>query len=372
MPMTTLTLREQNRATLARQLLLTREKTTALAAIERLVGLQAQLPRPPFIGLWSRVEGFQREALTGALKRREVVRATLMRGTLHLMSAEDYVALRPAVRPVLDRALRSVLRERADSLDLDRLVPAAQAYFGQEPRTFTELRAHLMALNPKGDERAMGFAIRTQLPLVQVPTEATWGYPGTADFALAEAWLGKELGKGDAPPHALVLRYLAAFGPASVADAQAWSGLQGLKEVFEALRPELCSFRDERGKELFDLPDAPRPPPDVLAPVRFIPEFDNLIVSRADARFVAGHHRSSIFLSALRVLPTFLVDGFAAGTWKVERAKSAAALVIQPFEALSKKVREELADEGDALVRFAESDAGAFEVRFAKPRSARP
>jgi hypothetical protein len=369
MPAPTLTLREQNRATLARQMLLAREKTKALAAIERLVGLQAQWPRPPFLALWSRIEGFQREELTGLLQRREVVRATLMRCTLHLMSATDYVSLRPAIEPVLDRAMRSVLRERADGFDLEELIKEARAHFGQEPRSFTELRAHLLSLHPNGDERAMGYAIRTQLPLVQVPTEATWGYPATADFALAEEWLGKKLGGSDATPHALVLRYLAALGPATVSDAQAWTGLQGLREAFDALRPKLSVFKGERGKELFDLPDAPRPPEDVAAPARFLPEFDNLIVSRTDARFLAAHHRSSVFLSALRVLPTFLVDGFVAGTWKLDRAKSSAALVIEPFAALSRKACEELAGEGNKLLRFAEADAGSFEVRFAKPTS---
>jgi hypothetical protein len=165
-----------------------------------------------------------------------------------------------------------------------------------------------------------------------------------------------------------VLRYLAAFGPATAADVQAWSGLQGLRDVVAALRPKLCVLRDERGREVFDLPDAPRPTDDPEAPVRFLPEFDNLIVSRADARFVADEHRSSIFLSALRVLPTFLVDGFAAGTWKSERKKAAASLILEPFAALPKKTRAALEEEGDALVRFLESDARTFEVRLAKPR----
>jgi hypothetical protein len=361
-----LTLRAQNRATLARQMLLAREKTGTLPAVERLMGLQAQWPRPPFVGLWSRVEAFQREDLAGALQRRELVRATMMRGTLHVVSAGDFRRLRPAIQPVLTRGMKSILRDRAAALDVPALVAAARAFFEAEPRTFTELRDHLMTLHPSGDERAMGFAVRTHLPLVQVPTEATWAFPADSDFAVAESWLGGPIGD-DASPEALILRYLAAFGPATVADAQAWSGLQGLREVMETLRPRLLVLRDERGRELFDLPDAPRPDEETPAPPRFLPEFDNLIVSRADARFVADEHRKAIFLSALRVLPTLLLDGSAAATWKTERKKAAATLTITPFAALSKKVRGAVEEEASALLRFLEGDATTFAIQLAAP-----
>lgn len=368
MTATKLTLRAQNRATLARQMLLAREKITTTLAVERLVGLQAQWPRPPFVGLWSRVEGFGRADLLSALQRRELVRATMMRGTLHVVSARDYVQLRPAIQPVLSRGMKSVLRDRSSGFDIGSLVASARAYFEEKPRTFTELRDHMMTLHPDGDERAMGFAVRMHLPLVQVPTEdATWGFPTDSDFAVAESWIGEPVGDNESP-EALVLRYLAAFGPATAADAQAWSGLQGLRDVIAALRPRLSVLHDERGREIFDLPGAPRPAEDTEAPVRFLPEFDNLIVSRADARFVAAEHRSSIFLSGLRVLPTFLVDGFAAGTWKTERKKAAATLLVEPFAALPKKARAALEEEGDALVRFLESDARTFEIRVAKPQ----
>jgi winged helix DNA-binding protein len=361
-----LTLRALGRATLARQMLLAREKTTAVHAVERLMGLQAQWPRPPFVGLWSRIEAFQPEDLAGSLQRRELVRASMMRGTLHVVSAGDFRSLRPAIQPVLTRGMTSILRDRATALDVPALVASARAFFEEEPRTFTELRDHLMTLHPAGDERAMGFAVRTHLPLVQVPTEATWAFPADSDFAVAESWLGAPLGD-DASPEALILRYLAAFGPATVADAQAWSGLQGLRAVMETLRPKLIALRDERGREAFDLPDAPRPDEDTAAPVRFLPEFDNLIVSRADARFVADAHRSSIFLSALRVLPTLLVDGAAAATWKSERKKATATLVITPFAALPKKTRAAVEEEAGALLRFVESDARTFEIKINSP-----
>lgn len=365
-----LTRRQLNRATLARQMLLAREKTTALRAVERLAGLQAQVAKPPFIGLWSRVLGFRREDLIRLLQRRQVVRATLMRGTLHLMGSKDFIDLRAALQPALSKGMQSILRDRAKGLDLDRVVVAARACLQERPRTFEELRPILLKRFPKGDERAMGYAVRTHLPLVQVPSEAEWGFPGSAEFALGDAWIGKPLGS-DPEPHRLVLRYLSAFGPATAADVQTWSGLAGVAPVLESLRSRLVTFRDERGRELFDLPRAPRPPEDAEAPVRFVPEYDNLVLSHADrTRIVADAHRRSIVTANLQVRATFLVDGFVAGTWKVERKQAAATLLVEPFETLAGKARTELAIEGDALLRFAEPGAERFEVRFGKPRPA--
>ncbi|WP_437587314.1 winged helix DNA-binding domain-containing protein [Sorangium sp. So ce1000] len=353
-------------------MLLLREQTTAVHGIERLIALQAQLARPPFIGLWSRLAAFRREQLVQLLLRREVVRAPFLRGTLHLVSARDYLALHPVIAPVLDAAMRSVLRARADALDLDRLVAEARAYFDEEPRTMDELRDHLAGRHADGDVRAMALAVRMRLPIVQVPAETPWGYPGTADFAPAASWLGKPLPDGG-EPHALVRRYLASFGPATATDVQAWSGLTRVKDVLHALREQLCVFRDERGRELFDLPDAPRPPADTAAPPRFLPDYDNLLLAHDDrTRVIADEHRPRIVMSAnLRILPTFLVDGFVAGTWTVERKKATAALVLDPFDALARAAREQLAEEGESLLRFVEEDASAFEVRFEKPGSAK-
>ncbi len=367
----TLSLRELNRATLARQMLLSRERVTALEAMERLVGLQAQWPKPPFLGLWSRVEGFRREELTALLLSRAAVRATMMRGTLHVVSARDYCALRPCLQPMLTRGMQSVLRRRAEVLDVARLTAAARAFFDERPRTFTALRARLMELEPEGDERAMGFAVRTHLPLVQVPRDSGWAFPADSDFAAAESWLGVKLDLEDVRPDALVVRYLAAFGPATAGDVQAWSGLQGLRATLDALGPKVRLFRDERGRTLFDLPDAPRPPEDTPAPVRFLPEFDSTIVARDGARFVPDAHRKSVFLSALRVAPTVLVDGFVAATWKITRAKKRATLAIEPFAKISKSIEHEIAAEGERLLRFVESDAEAFDVMIARPAAKR-
>ena len=352
------------RATLARQMLLAREKTTALDAIERLAGLQAQVPRPPFLGLWSRLATFRPENLTALAQQRKIVRATMMRGTLHIVSTRDYVSLRPTLQPMLSAGMQAVLGARAEGLDLDGLAVAARACLDERARTFEEIRAVLREQWPKADERAMGYAVRTHLPLVQVPTETLWGWPSAACFAAAATWIGKAIaGPPDLP--GLVLRYLAAFGPASAADAQTWSGLRGLKETFEALRPKLRVFRDEKGRELFDLPKAPRPSEDVKAPVRFLPEYDSLLLAHADrSRVIDDDHRKRVVTANLRVLATYLVDGRVAGTWKIERARTAAALVLVAFVPVSKKTRAELVEEGTALLRFAEEEARSVEVRW--------
>ncbi len=371
------TLRALNRATLARQMLLEREKAKPIQAIERLVGLQAQWPALPFVGLWSRLVAFKRQDLARLLDRREVVRGSMMRGTLHVVSKKDYLALRPVFQPVFTRGMLSVLRERAMALDIEKLVAEAQAYLAERPRTFTEVRDHLTALHPGADSRAMGFAVRMNLPLVQVPTEDRWAFAADSAFAVASSWLGRPeidskltSGPRSEDPGPLVLRYLEAFGPATASDVQTWCGLQGLGKVVAGLKPKLRVLKDERGREVFDLPDAPLPPGDTPAPPRLLPEFDNLILGHTDRkRFIADRHRRWVFLPGLRVRATFLVDGFVAGTWDVERKKDVATLTLEPFEALAKKAQGELVKEAGQLVRFVQEDATKFDVRVAKAKS---
>lgn len=360
----TLTRKALNRALLARQMLLAREDTSALKAIEHMVGLQAQLARPPFVGLWSRIAGFQREELQSLIESRQVVRGTLMRCTLHLMSQTDYAAFRPVLQPALTLGMRSILKDRLNSFPLDALITEARRLFAERSRTFAELREALLERFPDADERAMGYAVRTQLPLIVMPGEHEWGFRGVADFALAEGWLGQPLAADDRP-HALLLRYLAAFGPASASDIQAWSGLRGLATVLNELRPQLQVFRDERKRELFDLPEAPRPPEDTPAPVRLVADFDNLILSHADrTRIITEEHRAVVITNNGRVLPTFLVDGFVAGTWKVTRVRKMTTLTVSPFAPLSSAARSELAAEGERLARFLQPDAGQFDLQF--------
>jgi hypothetical protein len=349
-----LTLRALSRATLARQMLLAREKISATAAVERLCGMQSQLARTPYVGLFSRVQKFDRAALDRALEKRTLVRATLMRGTIHLFSAKDYLAFRGVLQRALDRGLKSVLGERMDALDVAAAKKTARTFFAA-PRSFDEFRKALE--QDGGDVRAMAFAARCLVPLVQLT--------GGARFTLADAWLAKKIPEST-DARELVKRYLAAFGPATIADAQSWCGIADLAETFEALRGALVTFRDEKKRELFDLPKAPRPGEDAPAPPRFLPEFDNLLLSHKDRRrVISDAHRKAVYLPALRVAPTFLVDGVVAGVWNCERKKDKATLTLSPLGVLGKKDKDALAKEGAALARFSEPDATTFDIRFA-------
>jgi hypothetical protein len=344
-------------------MLLRREKTPVTDAIERLFGMQAQLARPPYVGLFSRIEGFRAEDLTAAIERRLVVRATLMRGTLHLFVAKDYGAFRPILQMALDHGLKSVLRDRMKAVDSAAIVSMARAFF-ETAHTFDELRDSLAKKEAKEDVRARAFAARLLVPLVQVSDGSRWAYPGVARFILADEWIKPPKKSKSADLRDLVRRYLAAFGPASVTDAQAWSGIPALGPTFDALRDELVLVHQDR-KELWDLPKAPRPDEDTPAPPIFLPEFDNLVLAYADRkRFVADAHRKAIYLPGLRVAPTFLVDGVASGVWKVVRVKAKATLQIDPFDTPSAKVKKALGDEASRLVRFIEPDAATFDVRF--------
>ena len=345
-----------NRATLARQFLLAREPVPVTEAVERLFGMQAQEPKPPFLGLWTRLDGFRASDLNAALHDRSVVRATMMRATLHLVTRADYTTFRTTMQPMLDGALR-VLGDRAKGMDLQKVVPAARALLEQEPRTFNEVRALLQEQFPDVNDRALGYAVRLCVPLVMVPTQDRWGFPRTSQFALAD----DRLGTVPAPEPAmdeLMLRYLAAYGPASAADAQTWSGLSTAAESLERLRPRLRIFTDDRGTDLFDLPDAPRPGEDARAPARFLPEFDSLVLAHADRRrVIADAHRPLLTTKNLRVRAVFLWDGFAHGIWETEYKRKVATLRLRPFEPLPRAALDELTREGETLLRFMEPDA---------------
>jgi hypothetical protein len=362
---THLTLDDLNRATLARQLLLERKKRLAVPkAVSQLLALQAQLARPPFIGLWSRLDGFTREMLVAALRGRTIVRATMMRGTLHLVTTADYVALRACLQPGLEAGLQTLLGDRLTGTDMARVAERASAFF-ESPHSFDDARRHLIAQFPKGDERAMGYAVRLRLPLVQVPTDAAWAFPGQADFVSAQAWIGRMPEPG-CRLDVLVQRYLAAYGPATIKDAQAWLGVPGVAEAIARLRPALRVFAGPKKAELFDLPAAPRPGGDVRAPVRFLPDYDSVLIARADERLLSAAHRRAVFLPGLRVLATFLVNGRVAGTWTTERTKAVATLSLSAFAPVSRAVRGELEEEGEALARFIEPDARSLAVKIAE------
>ncbi|MDQ3010544.1 MAG: winged helix DNA-binding domain-containing protein [Acidobacteriota bacterium] len=358
-----LKLRELNRATLARQMLLERETLAVPAAIERLVGLQAQLASAPYVGLWTRLKDFTREDMAKLIEDRTIIKATLMRGTLHLFTAEDYLRFRTTMQALLEAGAGAITKQFGAEFNLEKLLIEARKFIAAKPRTFAEISEMVSELMPGVEVGPLRYSVRTHLPLVQVPIPTGWSYSSKPEFTLAESWIGQKISPKDNLPE-LVKRYLAAFGPASVTDAQTWLGMK-LKDTFEKLRPELQSYRDEGRRELFDLPDVKLPAEDVPAPVRFLPEFDNLLLSHSNrTRVVANEYQSKVYLPALRVAATILVDGFVRGAWKIEKTKTAATLVITPFEKLTKKDRTALAEEGERLLRFIESQAKSFEVRF--------
>ncbi|WND34181.1 winged helix DNA-binding domain-containing protein [Streptomyces sp. BB1-1-1] len=353
--------RALNRATLARQLLLRRASMSAEAAVAHLVGLQAQNVKPPYYALAARLDGFTPDDLSGAMADRRVARLVTMRSTIHTHTADDCLTLRPLVQAARDRELRN-FRDGLVGVDLDRLTVLARELVEAEPRTLGRLREALLAEWPDAEPQALSVAARCRLPLVQVTPRGLWGRSGQVTLTTAEHWLGRPALPAPAPDDT-VLRYLAAFGPASVRDMQTWAGLTRLRDAFERLRPRLVTFRSEDGTELFDLPDAPRPDPDTPAPPRFLPEFDNLLLSHADrTRVVPPAYKGRTWKKnqAYRVL---LVDGFVAGLWKLDDD----ALVVEPFDRLTQAHKDEVAAEGKRTLATMHPGA-AYDVRFGTVR----
>ncbi|MGZ3147693.1 winged helix DNA-binding domain-containing protein [Lentzea chajnantorensis] len=302
-----------NRALIERQLLRERAETSALATIEHLFGVQAQEPKSPYVGLWSRVEGFRPAELEDLLTGRQAVRMLLMRGTIHLVSARDALGLRPLTQLKLDRELRSgPFAKRLRGLDFDEIAEAGREILDDTAMGTADAGKLLQARWPDREHTVLGNVLRNKLALVQVPPRGLWHTSGRAVCTTVENWLGQP--QRAVPRTELVLRYLRAFGPATVMDAQQWSGTTRLGEVFEQLRPQLVTFRTEAGKELFDLPDAPRPGADTELPVRFLPEFDNILLAHADRRRVIADDRLGVVIGGK---PTVLVDGYVVATWSI-------------------------------------------------------
>jgi hypothetical protein len=364
-----LSTRALNRALLERQLLTRRRAIPAIDVIEHLLGLQAQHPYAPYYGLWTRIEGFIQDDLARLLVDREVVRIALMRDTVHLVSAADCVGFRPLLQSVQDRALnpggpwgRGVV-----GMDIAALKTVARAILEDRPCTMVELGKFLQEQWPDRDPASMAYAARGQLPLVQIPPRAVWGAGGQTVLTTAEHWLGRPL-TTEPDPDAMFLRYLAAFGPATVKDVQAWSGLTGLREVADRLRPGLRVFRDEADRELLDLPEAPRPDPDTPVPVRFLAEYDNVLLAHADrSRIMAEEHRRLLFTNNGIIRSAVLVDGFVRGLWGLDRQSGGVVLNITPFdtsEPLSETDRVALVEEGERLLAFAAPEAPDRRVVF--------
>jgi hypothetical protein len=312
-----------------------------------------------------RLAGFRPEDLSKAIENRRAVRIALMRSTIHLVSARDCLALRPAIQPALDRSLYSgsPWGRGIVGMDIPAFVEAARALLEEKPRSLAELGPLLRERWPDRDANSMAYSIRNLVPLVQVPPRGLWGASGQAICTTAESWLGRSLAARPSPGK-IVLRYLAAFGPATVRDIQSWSGLTGIQKIVDPLRPRLCTFQDESGRELVDLPGAPLPDPATPASPRFLPDFDNVLLAHADRSRIVGGARLNIGQA------TVLVDGFVRGTWKIARHSAAVTLRVTLFEQFSKKDAVALEREGKQLLAFVAPNAKThFEII---PRAAQP
>ena len=380
-PAEVLSQRAVNRALLARQLLLDRLPLPAagpgraaqvVQTVEHLVGLQAQAPFPPYFGLHSRLDGFRPADLAALITDRSVVRIALMRGTIHLVSARDCLPLRRLVQPVIERGMRGAFGKQLAGVDPGALAAAGRSLVESEPMTFSQLGQALAARWPDHAPAALAQGVRAYVPLVQVPPRAVWGQAGQSLHTSAEHWLGQRAASVEPayPVRAatrvelaqLVTRYLGAFGPATVRDVQAWSGLTGLKAVLEQLRPSLVSFRDEQGAELFDLPTAPRPGGEVPAPARLVAEFDNLVLSHAERSRVISAEATRRLYTINGVIPgSVLIDGFVAGMWRLARSRDVATVTIEIFGPA--RERDALIAEAERVLAFAAPGA-AHDIRF--------
>lgn len=348
-----LTRRQLNRAILERQLLLRREAVPALAVVERLVGMQAQVPPDPYTGLWSRIEGFDPAELSADIAERRAVRAVmLMRTTIHLVSARDCLEIRPLIQPVVERAWRySPFARALAGLDIDEVIAAGLELLADGPQTSGDIGKRLAERWPDRDPASLGHAVRWLVPMVQVPPRGLWGRGGLPRLETVERWLAAPLAARPSLDD-LVTRYLAAFGPATARDVGVWSGLTGLGEVLERLRTGLRTFRDEAGGELFDVSDGPLPDPGTPVPVRLLPEFDNLLLSHDD--------RSRMGDVELRGRPwwhgSLLVDGFLAGTWRPQRRRGGITLQVGTYRSMTDAELDDVAAEATRLATFLAPD----------------
>ncbi|MFD0355691.1 winged helix DNA-binding domain-containing protein [Streptomyces sp. NPDC127110] len=352
--------RALNRATLARQLLLSRAEMSPEDAVAHLLGLQAQNVKPPYFQLHARLAGFRPEALGRLMEERKVVRMVTMRSTIHTHTVRDALVLRPLVQGARDREV-GYFRKGLVGVDLERLAHRARAFVEAEPRTMGEIREDLLREWPSADPQSLAVAARCLLPLVQVTPRGVWGRSGQVRLTSLECWVGGDAAGGGAGEGIddVVLRYLGAFGPASVKDMQTWAGLTRLREAFERLRPRLVTFRDENGVELFDLPDAPRPDAGTPAPPRFLPEYDNLLLSHADRSRVIPPEAKGRSWTGNQAHCTLLVDGFLAGLWRIDGTGDTRGtrdtgerprLTVELFGTQSRARKDEIAAEGEALL----------------------
>jgi Winged helix DNA-binding domain len=327
--------------------------------MERLVGMQAQEPPDPYVALWTRLTDFNPDELVLLLESRAAVRATTMlRTTIHLVTATDAVGMRPILQPVAERTfIHTPFAKALQGVDLGEVIARGTELLAGSPMTIAALGRSLAEDWPDREAGPLGYVIRFHVPLVQIPPRGLWGRRGQPVLALTEAWVGRPMAT-DVSVDDLVLRYLAAFGPATPADVQTWSWLTATRPILERLRPRLRTFRDEAGRELFDVADGPLPDPETPAPVRFLPLYDNVFLSHQDrSRIVDPRHKGGPFLKGF-----VLVDGFLRAIWETRRGGAAAILVVQLAEPIGRRERAEVGEEGERLLHFLHPDASAHRV----------
>lgn len=357
--------RALNRATLQRQLLLAPSTLAPVAAVERLAGLHHQTPNAPYWALWTRLSHFDPAHLTRLMHGRRLLRCAAMRGTLHLLSARDLLSWRPRVQHVLMRALVASHGRFLEGLDLAALGRAARELACAEPLTMGQIGERLAARWPGHDRNALGVAARCAEPLLHVPPAGTWDCFTNAWLLPADVWLDEPLGRETAPDP-MILRYLAAFGPAAAPDIGAWSGLTSLKEPLERLAPQLRRYHDDQGRVLYDLRRARLPDPGTPAPVRLIGEFDNLVLAHTDRSVIVDPaHRARVITVNGLVQPCVLIDGRVQGTWKIERGRASATLGVSPFRRLNDDEKRDVAAQAERALAFAGLAGG--KVHFNRP-----
>lgn len=344
-------------------MLLDRRRAPAADALELLVGMQAQEPQAPYIGLWSRVDGFAAQEVSDLIAGRRAVRGGLMRATIHLVTAQDWARLRPLLSPVLARGFKASPFSRSIAgVDLSELLVYGRELLADQPRSRADL-GPLLAQRWTGiDPTALAYAVSYLEPVVQVPPRGLWKRSGQARWMSASAWLANDV-DAHLSLEELVLRYLAAFGPATVQDVQAWSGLSAVRQIIDSQRDRLRSLRDQQGRELFDVLDGPLPDPDTPAAPRFLPPFDNAILSHADrTRIIPSDCRSAV--NHDRLMRTFLVDGFVAGTWRLQGS----TLHVHPIRPLARTDLRAVIDEAERLAEFLAHLDTAPNVQVHQPR----
>ncbi|GAA5117328.1 winged helix DNA-binding domain-containing protein [Alloalcanivorax gelatiniphagus] len=368
--MTTLTERALNRALLHRQGLLQRSAADPEQLLDRLVGMQAQAPLAPYVAMWSRLTDFDPGRLSTLVSTRRVARTWLMRGTVHLVTAGDARALAPVFAPVLRRTYHSSFPTARD-IPADEVVAEGAAMLAEAPRTRAELGRRLRERWPEHDPGAMAYAVTYSLPLVHVPPRGLWGTTGPVSLALLDDWVPATTAPlGDRSPvtalERVVERYLAAFGPASTADVQAWSGLSGLAEVVDGMRAELRDMRSEAGERLWDVPAGHVPDGDVPAPVRFLAEYDNVLLAhRRRARINPLGRRVPLPPGNGARAGTVLVDGTYQADWSLDaRGPDLATLTVRAFGNVPAARQVELEEEGHRLLGLVAPGPGARQVKL--------